>query len=119
MGTFASAAGGGYSEQKGVAAVEKNQVRHAYTPIFSGTATGHNGAPRFEQQLNTVSLFSGLTHTETYRSGHNGADSKSVCAKAHVGSNPTVSARKKHLLAQVLFSTKSVLTDGINPTYVG
>ena len=32
---------------------------------------------------------------ETYRSGHNGADSKSVCAKAHVGSNPTVSAKDK------------------------
>ena len=30
---------------------------------------------------------------ETYRSGHNGADSKSVCGQPHVGSNPTVSAR--------------------------
>ena len=29
---------------------------------------------------------------ETYRSGHNGADSKSVCGQPHVGSNPTVSA---------------------------
>ena len=29
---------------------------------------------------------------ETYRSGHNGADSKSVREKSHVGSNPTVSA---------------------------
>ena len=29
---------------------------------------------------------------ETYRSGHNGADSKSVCRQLHVGSNPTVSA---------------------------
>ena len=32
---------------------------------------------------------------ETYRSGHNGADSKSVCGQPHVGSNPTVSAKKK------------------------
>ena len=31
-------------------------------------------------------------HTERYRSGHNGADSKSVCAKAHEGSNPSLSA---------------------------
>ncbi len=31
-------------------------------------------------------------HTERYRSGHNGADSKSVCAKAHGGSNPPLSA---------------------------
>ena len=29
---------------------------------------------------------------ERYRSGRNGADSKSVCAQAHVGSNPTLSA---------------------------
>ena len=29
---------------------------------------------------------------ERYRSGHNGADSKSVCAKAHMGSNPILSA---------------------------
>ena len=30
---------------------------------------------------------------ERYRSGHNGADSKSVCAKAHAGSNPALSAK--------------------------
>ena len=29
---------------------------------------------------------------ERYRSGHNGADSKSVCAHAHEGSNPSLSA---------------------------
>ena len=33
---------------------------------------------------------------ETYRSGHNGADSKSVCGQPHVGSNPTVSAIKPY-----------------------
>ena len=32
---------------------------------------------------------------ETYRSGHNGADSKSVCLNGHVGSNPTVSAMQR------------------------
>ena len=32
---------------------------------------------------------------ERYRSGHNGADSKSVCAKAHEGSNPSLSAIAK------------------------
>ena len=32
--------------------------------------------------------------TERYRSGHNGADSKSVWAQAHVGSNPTLSAKQ-------------------------
>ncbi len=31
-------------------------------------------------------------YMETYRSGHNGADSKSVREQSHVGSNPTVSA---------------------------
>ena len=34
---------------------------------------------------------------ETYRSGHNGADSKSVCGQPHVGSNPTHSARKRQV----------------------
>ena len=32
---------------------------------------------------------------ERYRSGHNGADSKSVCAQAHGGSNPPLSARMR------------------------
>ena len=32
---------------------------------------------------------------ERYRSGHNGADSKSVCAKAHKGSNPFLSAKAR------------------------
>ena len=31
---------------------------------------------------------------ETYRSGHNGTDSKSVDGQPSVGSNPTVSAKK-------------------------
>ena len=31
-------------------------------------------------------------YTERYRSGHNGADSKSVCRKRHMGSNPILSA---------------------------
>ena len=43
---------------------------------------------------------------QRYRSGHNGADSKSVCAHAHGGSNPPLCARKKHLPRQVLFSMK-------------
>ena len=30
---------------------------------------------------------------ERYRRGHNGADSKSVCVKAHKGSNPFLSAK--------------------------
>ena len=34
---------------------------------------------------------------ERYRSGHNGADSKSVCAKAHGGSNPPLSAKRGFL----------------------
>ncbi len=41
-GTFASAAGGGRSEQKGVAAVEI--LRASSEQKISGTATGHNGA---------------------------------------------------------------------------
>ncbi len=33
-----------------------------------------------------------LKNMERYRSGHNGADSKSVCEKSHGGSNPPLSA---------------------------
>ena len=33
---------------------------------------------------------------QRYRSGHNGADSKSVCRKLHVGSNPTRCAKVGH-----------------------
>ena len=33
---------------------------------------------------------------ERYRSGHNGADSKSVCLNGHAGSNPALSAKKKN-----------------------
>ena len=39
---------------------------------------------------------------ETYRSGHNGADSKSVCRQRHVGSNPTVSAKRSGKLKGLL-----------------
>ena len=35
---------------------------------------------------------------QRYRSGHNGADSKSVCGQPHVGSNPTRSAKNPHSL---------------------
>lgn len=37
-------------------------------------------------------------YTETYRSGHNGTDSKSVVPYGTVGSNPTVSAKRSRLL---------------------
>ena len=42
-------------------------------------------------------------NTERYRSGHNGADSKSVCAQAHEGSNPSLSAKKKTLTKWLVF----------------
>ena len=35
------------------------------------------------------------TDPERYRSGHNGADSKSVCEQSHAGSNPALSANAK------------------------
>ena len=35
---------------------------------------------------------------ERYRSGHNGADSKSVCEQSHMGSNPILSAKKSSKL---------------------
>ena len=39
-----------------------------------------------------LSKFAQKSNTERYRRGHNGADSKSVCVKAHMGSNPILSA---------------------------
>ena len=35
---------------------------------------------------------------ERYRSGHNGADSKSVCEQSHMGSNPILSATKSTVI---------------------
>ena len=49
MGTFASAAGGGKSEQKGVAAVE---IFARERRKISGTATGHNGAAPLRRKYN-------------------------------------------------------------------
>ena len=42
---------------------------------------------------------------QRYRSGHNGADSKSVCGQPHVGSNPTRSAIKaeRTLVVRLVF----------------
>ncbi len=46
-----------------------------------------NSSRSFLAKLRTLKF-----HMERYRSGHNGADSKSVCAQAHEGSNPSLSA---------------------------
>ena len=43
---------------------------------------------------------------ETYRSGHNGTDSKSVVPPGTVGSNPTVSAKKGNAQKGVFFKSK-------------
>ena len=40
---------------------------------------------------------------ERYRSGHNGADSKSVCGQPHEGSNPSLSAKGDLIPDQVAF----------------
>ena len=39
---------------------------------------------------------------QRYRSGHNGADSKSVCEQSHGGSNPPLCA-KKHCFCSAFF----------------
>ena len=60
---------------------------------------------------------------ERYRSGHNGADSKSVCAQAHEGSNPSLSATQgtfrgaflrggERGLIRTLFDLRSKLKEG-------
>ncbi len=48
---------------------------------------------------------------ETYRSGHNGADSKSVSAFAPAGSNPAVSAIKKESVRQDWFLFKLLFNE--------
>ena len=50
VGTVVSAAGGRSSERQGVAAVEINRASFDAV-IFSGTATGHNGTPRYTENL--------------------------------------------------------------------
>ena len=45
---------------------------------------------------------------ESYRSGHNEAVLKTVWAHAHVGSNPTLSAKKETPVRESLFLAESV-----------
>ena len=47
-------------------------------------------------------------NTERYRSGHNGADSKSVCLNGHAGSNPALSAKRPQFsrIAVLIFMNK-------------
>ena len=52
-------------------------------------------------------------NTERYRSGHNGADSKSVCANAHEGSNPSLCAKTKSILEKGAFLFCKDLIRGI------
>ena len=47
-----------------------------------------------------------VNNLEKYRSGHNGADSKSVCPHGHVGSNPTVSAKNESYILVLLIGLK-------------
>ena len=58
--------------------------------ISSGrqSAAGQAGACGVFRALRDIS-----SYLETYRSGHNGTDSKSVVPHGTVGSNPTVSAK--------------------------
>ena len=48
-----------------------------------------------ESELHKYDARCCIIFMERYRSGHNGADSKSVCAQAHEGSNPSLSAKNK------------------------
>lgn len=43
--------------------------------------------------IKRISYVRVLIYLQRYRSGHNGADSKSVCEQSHVGSNPTRCAK--------------------------
>ena len=62
---------------------------------------------------------------ERYRSGHNGADSKSVCEQSHMGSNPILSAKKSSKQAGfldfsfLLVCSKSAQNYGKNSSFFG
>ena len=56
--------------------------KKAHFPLATGAKVCHNTIVHFFMQR--------------YRSGHNGADSKSVCGQPHVGSNPTRCAIKNN-----------------------
>ena len=53
--------------------------------------SGHNGA---DSKSCDPFIKTAYFYTEWYRSGRNELDSKSSCPQGHVGSNPTHSARK-------------------------
>ena len=76
-GTFASAAGGGRSEQKGVAAAEI--LRAAASQRFRAPQQDITGQPVVsDNYISKLPLKRELTYMEGYRSGHNGAVLKTV-----------------------------------------
>ena len=56
---------------------------------------------------------------ETYRSGHNGADSKSVREQSHVGSNPTVSAKRNAAFGRLFLLAETVGFEEAGPCTAG
>ena len=82
-------------------------------PVITGCESNKDDSKSF--LISMILLYIKL-NTQRYRSGHNGADSKSVCAKAHEGSNPSLCARKRLRIGYNYesFSTKSAFV-GINP----
>ena len=53
---------------------------------------------------------------QRYRSGHNGADSKSVWEKSYEGSNPSLCAKKGHILCPFIFCVSG--DDEDSPLYL-
>ena len=89
--------------QQGITGLTGNHKRHLAMPYrklldFSGSFGYVQFSNFFCSPHQLSPKYPGATdveiNMETYRSGHNGADSKSVCRKRHVGSNPTVSAKE-------------------------
>ena len=76
-----------------------NTVWHSYR-IKTVWAQGTKKFLQFERctAIMCKKAFYGSRNMERYRSGHNGADSKSVCEKSHAGSNPALSAKQTAVL---------------------
>ena len=78
-------------------------MNYSYSPYLKfnmeAYRSGHNGA---DSKSCDPFIKTAYFYTEWYRSGRNELDSKSSCPQGHVGSNPTASAMSEQDLYRLL-----------------
>ena len=86
-----------------------------YDPLAQSVEhlTFNQGVPRSSRGW--VTILKIKSNTEGYRSGHNGAVLKTVRVQAHVGSNPTPSARYAQIAQSVEQGTENPRVGGSIP----